>query len=301
MPDLVLTDSGLETELLFLDGTDLPEFAAFPLLDDPVGRERLARYFREHVALARDAGAGTVLETPTWRASSGWGERLGYDAAALAALNADAVALVREAVAAAGPDVAVVVSGCLGPCGDGYDLTTRTTVEEAEAYHRPQVAALATAGADQVGALTMTHVEEAAGVVRAAVAAGVPVVVSFTVETDGRLPSGDTLAEAVARLDALTDGAALHTGINCAHPDHVEAAMAGLGDLEPRVRSYRANASRLSHAELDAATELDDGDPAELGAQVAALRRRYPYLRVVGGCCGTDARHLREIARAVTA
>ena len=165
--DLSLTDSGLETEMLFVHGLDLPHFAAFVLLRDPVGRERLARYFRAHVELARALGLGTVLETPTWRASADWGDLLGYDAEALAAANADAVALVREAVDgavdAAGPTVPVVVSGNLGPRGDGYAVTSTMTVEEAAAYHRPQVEALAGAGAHRVTALTMTYVEEAAG------------------------------------------------------------------------------------------------------------------------------------------
>ena len=246
-----------------------------------------------------------MLETPTWRASTDWGDLLGYDAAALAAANADAVALVREAVDGAvdgaGPTVPVVVSGNLGPRGDGYTVTSTMTVEEAEAYHRPQVEALAGAGAHRVTALTMTYAEEAAGIVRAADALGVPVVVCFTVETDGRLPSGGSLADAVAAVDELTGGAALHLGVNCAHPDHVRDALASLGDVAPRVRTYRPNASRQSHAELDVATELDAGDPVELGEQVAELRRRHPDLQVLGGCCGTDVRHVTEMVRAVGA
>ncbi len=300
-PDLFLTDAGLETELLFLDGRELPYFASFPLLDDPEGRSRLLSYYRPFVALADGLGVGAALETPTWRASADWGARLGFDAADLARLNADAVALVREAVAEAAPAVPVVVSGNLGPRGDGYVAGDRMTVEEATAYHAPQVAALADAGADRVAVLTMTYVEEAVGVVRAAAAAGAPVLVSFTVETDGLLPSGQPLAEAVAEVDRLTDGHPETYGLNCAHPDHVHDALAGLGDVSGRVTAFRPNASRMSHAELDEATELDDGDPLELGAQLADLRRRHPHLTTFGGCCGTDLRHVRAAGHALSA
>jgi S-methylmethionine-dependent homocysteine/selenocysteine methylase len=193
-----------------------------------------------------------------------------------------------------------VVSGNLGPRGDGYVAGERMTVGEAAAYHRPQVAALAAAGADRITVLTMTYVEEAVGVVRAAAAEAAPVVVSFTVETDGRLPSGQSLADAVADVDRLTGGRPLAFGVNCAHPDHVQDALDGLGEQAPRVRLFRANASRMSHAELDAATELDAGDPLELGAQLADLHRRHPHLTMLGGCCGTDLRHLRAAGSALT-
>jgi S-methylmethionine-dependent homocysteine/selenocysteine methylase len=295
---LTLTDSGLETELLFLDGMDLPDFASFPLLAHETGRDRLARYYRDHVALAEEFGVPVVLETPTWRASSDWGTRLGVDDAGLAELNAAAVALLDRVRSESAASVPVTVSGNLGPRGDGYDAGVRMGVDEAEAYHRPQVEALVAAGADQVCALTMTYVEEAVGIVRAARAAGAPVVISFTVEVDGLLPSGDTLGAALAAVEAATEAYATHYGLNCAHPDHVEAALEDAGPLVERVRLFRANASRLSHAELDAATELDDGDPVELGAQLADLHRRYPHLSVLGGCCGTDRRHVAAIAAA---
>ncbi|WP_336921604.1 homocysteine S-methyltransferase family protein [Aquipuribacter sp. SD81] len=298
--DIYLTDAGLETELLFLDGRDLPDFASFPLLDEPAGRERLVGYYRDFVALADGLGVGAVLETPTWRASADWGARLGVDAEALARLNADAVAVLREAVDAVRPSVDVVVSGNLGPRGDGYLVEQRMDVDEAAAYHRPQVEALAGAGADRIAVVTVTYAEEGAGVARAAAAVGVPVLVSFTVETDGRLPSGQPLADAVAQVDRLTDGYPTGYGVNCAHPDHVHDALDGLGDQAERVHLFRANASRMSHAELDEATELDDGDPLELGAQLADLRRRHPHLTTFGGCCGTDLRHVRAAGNALT-
>jgi homocysteine S-methyltransferase len=286
-----LTDSGLETDLLFHHGVDLPHFAAFPLLDDASGRALLEAYFREHVQVAAEAGLGIVLETPTWRASSDWGVRLGYDAGRLAEVNAEAVALVRRCLGG----TTGLVSGCLGPRGDGYVVTAAMTSDEARDYHAAQVAALV--GADLVSALTLGYAAEAVGIVQAAQAVGMPVVVSFTVETDGRLPDGSLLADAVQEVDDATGGGPAWFMVNCAHPDHVAPAFATGGSWRERVRALRVNASRLSHAELDEADELDEGDPAELSLLVAALHRRLPQLAVLGGCCGTDARHVREIAR----
>lgn len=293
----MLTDSGLETWLVFHRSTDLPDFAAFPLLDDPAGRELLAEYFRDHLRIAAAAGTGLVLETPTWRANADWGARLGYDAPALDRVNRDAVHLLGE-LAAEHPDVAVVVSGNIGPRGDGYEPNELLTADVAERYHRAQIDSFAAAGVDRVTMLTATHTGEPIGIVRAAAAAGIPVVISFTVETDGRLPSGQRIHEAVAEMDGATDRGALHFGVNCAHPDHFTQALHAGPAVIGRIELIRANASRASHAELDAAEELDDGDPVELASLYAGLLRSHPHLSVLGGCCGTDARHIEAIARA---
>lgn len=297
MSTLTLTDSGLETWVIFHRGTELPDFAAFPLLDDPAGRELLAEYFRDHLRIAADAGTSLVLETPTWRANSDWGARLGYDAAALHRVNRDAVDFLRS-LAKERPDVTVVVSGNIGPRGDGYDPSERLTPEVAERYHRPQVDAFAVAGADRVTMLTATHTGEAIGVVRAAAAANISVVIAFTVETDGCLVTGQPLHEAIAEVDQATDGAALHFGVNCAHPDHFAEALEENPVSIGRIELLRANASRASHAELDEAQELDEGDPLELASLFAGILRSHPHLRALGGCCGTDARHVEAIARA---
>ena len=294
---LFLTDGGQETTLIYLEGVDLPLFAAFTELTTAEGRARLDAYYRRYTALARDAGAGFVLEAPTWRASSDWGDRLGYDAAALNRLNRDAVDLlvdIREAEQT--PDSPMVISGNFGPRGDGYNPEFLMSADEAEAYHRPQAEAFATSEADLVTAMTMTHAGEAIGIARAAAALGLPSVISFTLETDGRLPTGQPLGEAIEEVDQATGGAPAYYMINCAHPDHFNPTLAAGGAWIGRLGGLRANASRLSHAELDAATELDPGDPDELGVQYAALRREYPRLKVLGGCCGTDHRHLEAIA-----
>lgn len=295
-----ITDGGLETELVFHDGMDLPHFAAFPLISDDDGRARLRRYFDGYAAIAAEHGLGALLETPTWRASSDWGDQLGYDAGALGAVNQDAVRLLRE-TRDAFPRIPVVISGCIGPRGDGYDPADAISADESAIYHAPQIGALCAGGADLISALTMTSSDEAVGIVEAAVSAQMPVVISFTVETDATLPSGQALGDAIAEVDRRTDSAPAYYMVNCAHPTHLDAALdSGVFD-SGRVRALRANASRMSHAELDEAEELDAGDPTELGAEMAGLSSRFAPLSILGGCCGTDARHIASIAEAMTA
>ncbi|HSV40460.1 MAG TPA: homocysteine S-methyltransferase family protein [Nocardioidaceae bacterium] len=298
---IFLTDGGIETTLIYQDGFDLPEFAAFVLLDTEDGRAALRRYFESYVAVAKDAGVGIVLETPTWRASNGWGAKLGYSADAVATVNRAAVdqllAIREEQETASTP---IIVSGCVGPQRDGYHPSEWSTPEGAEAYHAAQIQTFADAGADLVTAITMTHTGEAIGFVRAATAAGLPSVISFTVETDGRLPSGETLGEAVQKVDAETDGPAYFM-VNCAHPTHLADTLLAGDGWQDRVRGLRSNASTMSHDELDVAEELDRGDPADLGARYAALRKELPKLTVLGGCCGTDAGHIRAISDACLA
>lgn len=296
---LFLADGGLETTMIFHEGLDLPLFAAFPLLGTEAGRAALRRYFGRYVALARARGLGVILDTVTWRANADWGARLGWDAAALDRINREAVAFAGAIRAEHGLDRSdSVLNGVLGPRGDGYRAEARMSVDEACAYHLPQMRSLALGGAEMVSAITMTTPEEGAGIARAARAAGLQAVVSFTVETDGRLPDGTGLAEAIRFVDDATGAAPVYYMVNCAHPEH----FAGRLDhpvIAARLRGLRANASRLSHAELDAATDLDDGDPAALGRDHARLAALLPGLCVVGGCCGTDHRHVAAMADAI--
>jgi S-methylmethionine-dependent homocysteine/selenocysteine methylase len=246
--DLDITDGGMETTLVHHEGIELPEFAAFPLLDRPEGRAALTRYLAPYFDVARAHGARFQLDTPTWRANRDWGARLGYDGAALDRVNRDAVAFARGLVAA-NPDVEVRVSGLVGPRGDGYVVAERMRADEAQAYHAEQIGSLA--GADVISALTLTYADEAVGIVRAAADAGRPAIVSFTVETDGRLPDQTPLGEAIEAVDAATGGAPEAFMVNCAHPTHFDSALEGR--WTERIRGVRPNASRLSHAELDAA------------------------------------------------
>lgn len=285
----VVTDGGLETDLIYHQGVELPDFAAFVLIDDDRGRDRLLSYYDAYVDIARRAGAAVQLETPTWRASSDWGVRLGYSAADLRRVNREAVALLHGLRQRAGLD-SFLISGCLGPRGDGYVADDVVAPDAAAAYHAPQIEALAAAGADVITVLTLTGTGEAIGIVSAARAAGIPVSVSFTVEQDGRLPDGTPLSTAIAEVDA--EGGPDYFMVNCAHPTHIAPGLADAGEWRSRIVGLRANASPRSHEELDAATELDEGDPVELSTAQEALRSQLPDLALVGGCCGTDARHV---------
>ncbi len=291
-----LADGGLETSLIFHDGIDLPSFAAFPLLRTELGRAALARYFERHLRLAREAGTGFVLDTATWRAGTSWRARLGWTEAAIRGVSGEAVRFAQALRARfETAETPILVNGVVGPSGDGYAVGQELSPVEAEAAHRPQVEALARAGADLVTAVTMTHSGEAIGVVRAAVAAGVPVAASFTVETDGRLPSGEALSDAADAVVDATGDAVLYVMVNCAHPTHIARALGAGEAWAARIGGLRANASTLSHAELDEAPELDEGDPADLGQRYRARRHALPGLRVLGGCCGTDHRHVEAI------
>jgi S-methylmethionine-dependent homocysteine/selenocysteine methylase len=299
---LFLTDGGIETTLIFHEGHELPLFAAFDLLQRDGGREALRKYFRTYADLARKHGVGLILESATWRASPGWGAKLGYSAGALADANRQAIALLSAIRDEYESDTTpVVISGCIGPSGDGYDPATWMTEGDAERYHAMQAETFRDTEADMITAITMTHAAEAIGVTRAAQSVGMPVVISFTVETDGRLPTGQPLREAIAQVDAMTRSGPAYYMINCAHPTHFSSVLAAGEPWVKRIRGVRANASTKSHKELDEATELDDGNPAELGRQYRQLRATLTNLNVLGGCCGTDHRHVDEMCRACLA
>lgn len=293
---LFLTDGGLETTLIFHNKRDLPLFAAFDLLRDEDGLAELRAYYAAYAALARSQGTGFILESPTWRASADWGAKLGYSAEALAEANRAAIELMEEIRAAYETgSTPMVVSGCVGPRGDGYDPGLTMSAAEAEAYHAAQIGVFRDAGADMITAITMNYEEEAVGIARAAIAAEMPVAISFTVETDGRLPTGQMLKDAIEAVDRKAGGRVAYYMINCAHPTHFPTTLGAGEPWTRRIRGIRANASKCSHAELDAAPELDDGDPDELGRQYRELRRTLPGLTVLGGCCGTDFRHVERI------
>ncbi len=293
---LFIGDGGMETTMIFAAGFDLPEFAAFPLLESEAGIAALRRYYGSYLEIAHRFGLGFTLDTPTWRASRDWGERLGYSPQKLADLNRRAVALAEEIRAAEErPETPIAICGTLGPRGDAYEAEAEMTPDEAEEYHREQISSFAATAADMVGAYTLPYAAEAIGMVRAAVACDVAVAISFTVETDGRLPSGQPLGEAIEAVDAATESAAAYFMVNCAHPLHFGPPLRAGGAWLARLAGARANASRKSHAELDEAADLDSGDPEEIGRLYGELRSHWPSARVLGGCCGTDSRHIASI------
>lgn len=295
-----ITDGGLETTLVFHYGFELPEFAAFDLLTKADGYEVLRRYYKDYIDLAKSHEVGFILESPTWRASRDWGDKLGYNTADLKEINRKSIVLLEELRSESESEgTPMVISGCIGPRGDGYKVSEKMTAGQAYRYHREQIKTLSETKADLVSAFTINYTEEAIGITRAAQQAGAPVVIGFTVETDGRLPSGQSLAQAVTSVDRVTHSGPAYYMINCAHPDHFKTALTTNASWVKRIRAIRANASNKSHAELDEATELDDGNPHELGTRYAELANLLPHLNIFGGCCGTDPRHVEAICAAV--
>ncbi len=298
--DLFLTDAGLETDLIFNHRIEIREFAAHTLLPEAAGREVLANYFRRFLSLANETGVGFVLDSQTWKAHMHWANDLNASEIELRESNEDSIAFISELRDEfSSNEKPIVLNGIVGPRGDAYAPETGVTVDEAERYHAKQMRWLAETDVDMVSALTFTQSDEAIGLVRAASNIGLPIVVSFTVEIDGNLPTGQPLSEAIEVVDQATDASAAYFMVNCAHPDHFSHVIEE-SDWARRIRGIRCNASRMSHAELDESDTLDDGDPVELSGQYKQILNRMPWLNVFGGCCGSDFRHVKEIARALT-
>ncbi|HEX8174640.1 MAG TPA: homocysteine S-methyltransferase family protein [Pyrinomonadaceae bacterium] len=298
--EIFLTDGGIETTLIFHEGLELPDFAAFHLLKEREGYQALQKYFRTYAALAKHYELGFILESPTWRANSDWGKRLGYSESSLASVNSKAIELLSDIRKEfENEKTKMVISGCIGPRGDGYNPTNVMSAEEAQQYHSAQIQTFSETDADMVTAITMNYAEEAIGLVRAAKSAGMPVAISFTVETDGKLPTSQTLKDTIESVDEATDKAPAYYMINCAHPTHFEGVLTADEPWMERIRGLRTNASTKSHAELNESAELDDGNPVELGRQHRDLLSKLKNLKVLGGCCGTDHRHVEEICKAV--
>lgn len=297
--DLFLADAGIETDLIFNHGVEIREFASHTLLPNPTSREIVANYFRGFLSLAKNFDAGFILDSQTWKAHLHWAEDLGTTEQELCLANKDSIAFIAELRDEYSTNSKpIVLNGVIGPRGDAYAPEARVAAVEAEEYHAKQIAWLAETEVDMVTATTFTQSDEAIGVVQAARSADLPIVISFTVENDGRLPTGQPLDEAINAVDDATNAAAAYFMVNCAHPDHFFDVLDD-SDWARRIRGLRCNASRLTHAELDECEVLDDGDPEELANQYKSIAASMPWLNVFGGCCGSDLRHVAEIAKAV--
>ncbi len=301
-PDLFLTDGGMETTLIFLEGFDLPSFASFDLFKDQKGFKAIQNYFHRYLQIAKDYKTGFILDSPTWRANPDWIKKLGYSDSAIVDINEKAVQLMVDLKEEFQDELnPILISGCIGPRGDGYNPRYIMTAEDAQMYHSSQIEIFSHTSVDLISALTMNYVEEAIGIVRAGNEVNLPVVLSFTVETDGKLPTGMTLKEAIGQVDKSAKEPPIYYMINCAHPSHFMEELQ-VGTTEPwtkRIRGIRANASRKSHAELDETADLDRGNPEELGIMYKQLKSLFNQLNVFGGCCGTDEEHVREIIKQV--
>jgi S-methylmethionine-dependent homocysteine/selenocysteine methylase len=294
-----ITDGGLETTLIFQEGVELPEFAAFHVLKDEAGCELMRNYFQTFVNIARKYEVGLILESATWRGSPDWFRKLGYSDQDVISVNRKAIELLCDIRDKYETEKSpMVIEGCIGPRGDGYNPKVVMSVEEAQAYHATQIDIISKTNADMVAALTLNYPEEAIGIVRAAKVVGMPIVISFTVENDGRLPTGKTLKEAIEFVDEATQSAPIYYMVNCVHPSILVHILNPEEAWVARIHGIKGNASKKSHAELNESKELDDGNPVEFGEYNRTLLNKLKNLNVLGGCCGTDYRHIEEICKA---
>ncbi len=296
----LITDGGLETTLIFNHGINLRHFAAFEILDRPEYEDLLVNYYCQYLELAKERNIGFMMISGTWRANKDWGKELGYSEEDLININKGAIRQINRIKSRYGEEVRqILVCGSIGPRSDGYLTKARMTHEEATTYHALQLRAFKEAAVDVVSAFTQNYIEEALGITIAAKLINIPIAISFTVETDGKLPSGETLAEAIERIDQKTNCYPSFYLINCAHPTHFVDQLERGTYWISRIEGIMANSSCKSHAELDEATELDRGDKDELAEWYDLLQMYLPNLKVFGGCCGTDIQHIQSISEKI--
>ena len=295
-----LTEGGTETEILYKWGFELPEFAMFPLLDNPEADRVIRDMYRRYFEVAAEHNTGMLIVGHDYRASPDWGEKLGYSAEGLREMQQRTIQFLQEMRTEYEDRVSdVYIGASIGPRGDAYGTGDAITESEAEDYHSVQLENLEGTAADMAIALTFNNIPESIGVIRAGVAAGLPVGVSLTLTPEGRLRSGPSLREAIEAIEEATDGAAAWFGTNCAHPVEFEPAFADAGSWFDRLRYIRPNAAKMDKIALCSLGHLEDGDPVELGGEMGEIARRFPRADILGGCCGTDERHLSEIAQNV--
>ncbi len=297
---ICLTEGGIETYMQYKKGHEFRHFCLFDLMNDAEAMADLRSYHEDLIAVALKHKVGAILDGIHYRTSRDWGTLLGYTKQELKDVVVRGIAFYKDlAEQHETADSPMPVSGVVGPRGDAYSLGKKMTAVEAEDYHSEQLETMQNAGADFATALTFSQVDEAIGVVKAAQALGFPVVVSFALGADGNLKTGISLAEAIEKVDAATQNGPAYYMVNCTHPVDFAPAFASPGLWTERVRGLRPNASSLAHGVLCQLGHLEEGDPVELGQQMADMAARFPHINVWGGCCGTDSAHIDQIARAV--
>lgn len=298
--EIFLTEGGSETEIMYRHGFELPEFAMFPLLDNPKAVSAMHGIFSKQLDVAAEFGLSFLLSGLDYRASPDWGAKLGYSPTALAEANTAAIDFLRDvAKGYEGQVPRLLFGGILGPRGDAYGLNREITADVAEEYHAVQLETLKLAGVDFACAMTFNNIPESVGAARAAAKIGVPLSVSLTLDSTHRLKSGPSLADAITEIDAQTGNDAPDFYLlNCSHPLEYEPALE-TEDWINRLRGVRPNASKMEKIALCKLGHIEEGNPVELGSQLRSLSERYPHMDIFGGCCGTGHSHLREIAKAL--
>jgi S-methylmethionine-dependent homocysteine/selenocysteine methylase len=293
---LVLTDGGIETRIVYESDVDLPEpLESAGLLEDPAGEEVLRDIYRSYLVAARERGLPVIIGTPTFRASPRYVAAAGRPAGDLVTLNRAAARMHAALIEETGHRQAFV-AGVIGPAGDAYTPSEALDPDAGETYHRDQARALAEAGVDFLFAPTFPAVSEAIGVARAMASTGIPYAVSFVLAPTGHVLDGTPLADAVEAVDAAVDPRPMHFSLSCIHPTVAARALEAAGpDARARVRECKANASRLPTSELVQLDHLEGDDPDPFASAMWELHERFGT-NVLGGCCGTDDRHMRALA-----
>jgi S-methylmethionine-dependent homocysteine/selenocysteine methylase len=298
---LFLTEAGIETELMYKWGFEIPHFAMFALLENDQIVSTLRGMYRSYLDVAAKHEMSFLMGGFDYRASPDWAELLGYGPEALKEANLRCLDFHRQMGAEYASDVPEAVTmGCVGPRGDAYQLNRTISEAEAEDYHSVQLTTLRDAKVPLVYAATFNNIPEAVGVVRAARRLGLPIALSFSLDSNSKLKSGPSVKEAIEAVDEATDRAPEFYAINCSHPVEFEPALEP-GSWIERLRNLRPNASKMEKIALCKLGHLEEGDPIELGQLMGQLAKRYPHMDIWGGCCGTGEVHLEEIARNVCA
>lgn len=294
-----LSEGGTETEFMYKHGFELPHFAMFPLLDNPKASAKMKDMFRSYLDVAADHNFCALMGGLDYRASPDWGELLGYSPAGLADANLQSIEFLRDVASEYSSDIPeTLIQGLIGPRGDAYARNESITESEAEDYHAVQLETLKKADVDLALAMTFNNIPESVGVARAAAKIGVPLGISLSLDSNSKLNSGPSLADAITTIDKETDQSPEFYLINCSHPLEYEPAIEP-GDWVKRIRGVRPNASKMEKIALCKIGHLEDGDPEELGVLCGDLAQRYPHMDIWGGCCGTWNNHLDQIARNV--
>ena len=300
-PDMpYLTEGGTETEILYRHGHTLRDFAMFELMDNPAAVADLKDMYRRYLDVAAAHGFAVLMSGFDYRASPDWGEKLGYSREGLREMQHKCIDFLRDISTPYETQIPkIAIAGCVGPRGDAYSLNRDITAGTSEEYHATQIATLKDCGVDLVWAATINNIPEAVGISRAAANEGLPVNMSFTLDSTHKLKSGPSLKDAIEATDREAGDARPESyGINCSHPLEFEPALEP-GPWSERIRSLRPNAAKMDKVSLCSLGHIEEGDPEELGQMMGRLARRYPAVDIWGGCCGTWDNHLAHIARNV--
>ncbi len=273
-----------------------PHVAHGALIYDATGRDVLRNVHGEYLDIGKRFELPMRATTGTWRSSAKRAEAAGHD---VRRLNRDNVAFMREMLdGRTGQDI--VLCGVLGPDGDAYRPEEALAAGAAVETHRPQAEALAEAGCDELAALTMPALSEAAGIARAMSESGLQYFVSFVIKADGRLLDGTPLTDAIRTIDEGTERPPQSYHVNCVHPSVLASALTAVQSSDPsaasRIDGLQANTSARTPEELDGLEEIDTEEPEPFADAVVDVAERFG-LRFIGGCCGTTTAHMEEIAR----